>query len=227
MCMRTKRAGMFIFATALLCAAAALTYADVARTRVEDGVVVDATGRPVPDQRAAKLPTAQGRQVLDIQGSIDFDDVSPCGAMDTNPLRKTYKDYKVTFKGPSDSDGGIIVDECSNFSVSGYSPPNFLGFNCNAEMENGGLARGPETVIFSTTVRTVCLKIGSNSSAGQQIKIQAKNVDGRTVAEQTATLASAMQSVCLAPSKVIKKVIIGEPDNTPCIFIVDDITYSP
>src|SRR3954453_23286232 len=64
---------------------------------------------------------------------VNFDDVNaPCNFADTVALRRYHG---VSFKGsPKTLDGGAILNECSNFAVTGYSPPNFLAFNCNASL---------------------------------------------------------------------------------------------
>src|SRR5215211_3584187 len=65
-------------------------------------------------------------------GLIDFDDVTaPCRFDHTTALRNYHG---VRFTGASPDNGGAILDECANFGVTGYSPPNFLAFNCGTTL---------------------------------------------------------------------------------------------
>ncbi|HEY6866638.1 MAG TPA: hypothetical protein VI792_05230, partial [Candidatus Eisenbacteria bacterium] len=76
---------------------------------------------------------------------IDFDDApQQCLFMGTGPLRDAYQSLGVRFSGPGALDGGAILDQCGNFGVNGYSPPNFVAFNAGATMANGGVPIGPE-----------------------------------------------------------------------------------
>ena len=159
-------------------------------------------------------------------GYTGVDDLSPCFFVYTIPLAKTwYKAYGIQFKGPSSIDGGAVLDECGTWSITGFTGPNILGFNCLATMANGGRPVGPETLLFTPTVDAVQFSIGSAADAGSIVEVVAKNVDGGTVDSQIVSLTSAMQSVFLMGTKKIKKVIIGGGDTNACIFAVDNIYW--
>src|SRR5580765_913075 len=91
---------------------------------------------------------------------VNFDDVNaPCNFNQTVALRRYHG---ISFKGsPRTKDGGAILNECGNFDVSGYSPPNFLAFNCNAPLSDGGIPRLPETINLGTESSSVSLSLGS------------------------------------------------------------------
>lgn len=151
---------------------------------------------------------------------INFDNVSaPCLFAETNALKGTFGGAK--FKGKGTKNGGAILDICSNFSVTGYSPPNFLAFNCEASLKDGGKASLPESIMFLTpSTGDVTLKVGSSN--GGQVKITAIKTSGPN-AKKTVTLTSAMQTVTLAGPH-IKKIKIQAVQST-CVLLVDDITY--
>ena len=86
---------------------------------------------------------------------VDFDDVvSGCSTSTVfGPPGSRYPG--IVFEG-----GGVIGDACSGFAVSGYSPPNFLGFNAAV-----GLG-GPETMRFERAARLVTMLAGVGRAEG-------------------------------------------------------------
>ncbi|MBI5307700.1 MAG: hypothetical protein HZB37_05045 [Planctomycetes bacterium] len=151
--------------------------------------------------------------------TINFDDVTaPCLFMEANALKGTFNG--ANFKGKG-SNGGAILDECSNFTISGYSSPNFLAFNCTATLKSGGKPSLPESITFlSPSTGDVTLKVGASS--GGKVKITAVRTNGTNV-KKTVTLHSAMQTVTLTGPH-IKKIKIQAVKKT-CILLVDDITF--
>jgi hypothetical protein len=93
--------------------------------------------------------------------SINFDDApKKCLFTDTVALHGRYETEGVFFHGPTQHDGGGIVSEpCGNWGVTGYSPPNFLGFNVNGIYRDGGYALDPETLVFLTPVSHVQVNV--------------------------------------------------------------------
>ena len=71
----------------------------------------------------------------------------------TVALTGEYDSLGVTFAGPGGFDGGAILDECSGFGISGYSPPNFLAFNTPIAiaMQNTAIERSSTRYRESTT----------------------------------------------------------------------------
>ena len=73
-------------------------------------------------------------------GSIDFD--PPCFFNNTLPLHRT------TYVNPGTDmyfvgGHGLVLNECGEFDVSGYSEPNFLAWNCEAANINGTVPKLP------------------------------------------------------------------------------------
>src|SRR5438552_522217 len=99
-----------------------------------------------------------GKQSPMATNLINFDDLAaPTGFISTTRLTNRYQSLGVIFEGPGGLDGGAVLNENSSFGVSGYSRPNFLAFNTNVMMSDGGLARGPETIRFTPSASFVRL----------------------------------------------------------------------
>ena len=191
---------------------------------IVNGQEVDESGFPVT--RNSEV------QPLDAQGFLNFDDMTPCLFIETVPIPPTfYKHYGFTFKGPNEKSGGDVLDECSGYGVgvTGYSPPNFLAFDCSSELSTGGRPFLPEKIIFKRPVRGVSLKIGSGQSGGETVTLTAKRYDGKVVDKETIILTSTMETVNLTSTKRnIKRVVITLPgDSNACAFIIDDISTTP
>lgn len=73
---------------------------------------------------------------------------APALFLETTALRDLYAPLGVHFLGPSALDGGAILNASGGFGVPALSGSNFLAFNTTAVMADGGIARGPETVLF-------------------------------------------------------------------------------
>src|SRR5690349_9671514 len=43
-------------------------------------------------------------------------------------MRGVAAGLEIQFQGPGPLDGGGVFDRCAGFGVTGYSPPNFVGF---------------------------------------------------------------------------------------------------
>jgi hypothetical protein len=180
---------------------------------------------------------ADSLEPLDAVGRLNFDDMAPCFFSQTIPVPQDfYKRYGFILKGPATKDpnanvtnGGAILNECGGFNVTGHSSPNFLAFDCQATLSNGGSPFLPEKIIFITPVSGVSLNVGSFASAGQSVTFTAKTALGKTVDTETVVLAPAMTSVNLTSLKSnIKKVLVTLPvESTACVFVIDDIETTP
>ncbi len=100
---------------------------------------------------------------LDTWHLIDFDDIidAPSAFSQTVRLYDEYTHMGVTFYGTGEHDGGAVLNELSNFGVTGHSSPNFLCFNVNLTMEDGGIPQGPEYIYFDDPVSEVRMLVGS------------------------------------------------------------------
>lgn len=100
------------------------------------------------------VETEASRGILPISPTAiveNFDDVgAPCLFMDTVALVFKFPSMPAIYLGPGGPpNGGAILDECSNFDVTGHSPPNFLAFNAEATLEDGGIPSLPEILYFA------------------------------------------------------------------------------
>ncbi len=154
---------------------------------------------------------------------IDFDDlVAPCTFGETVALSGEYEALGAIFSGPAPLDGGGVLNECSNFGVTGFSAPNFLAFNCNVAFPGGGNAEGPERVDFTEPMMFVEFRAASASFAGALIQITAYTAGDQMVDQNSLSLSSTGQWLSVSGPNIAWVEISG-----PCIFILDDFGFSP
>jgi hypothetical protein len=156
-----------------------------------------------------------------VGNGVDFD--PPCGFMDTLPLTgEPYLNARTNMIFTGGKPG--LLDACSGFGVTGFSPPNFLAFNCEAVNRGGTVPKLPLEVTFRVPVSRVTLKVGSRTNAGAQALLTVISADGAVLASRSVVLAMAMRTLAVATgSAVIKKARIAGP----CIAVVDDIFAVP
>jgi len=185
----------------------------VGAAQVENGVQTGAV---------SGVPAAGGFEAS-VPGDIDFDDgTEPCNFSETVALTTEYSGLGVVFSGPGGNDGGAILDQCGNFGVSGYSPPNFLAFNINSSLSNGGIPRGPETLTFSVAVDTVAINAGHNSAG--TITLECFDAGAASVGSQSITGTSALQPLSVTAAGQIASCRLSF---TGTVAVFDDLTYNP
>jgi len=89
--------------------------------------------------------------------------IARCGFSQTTALRDLYSSLGVTFAGAAPNDGGAILDECGSFGVPALSGDNFLAFNRNAQMQDGGIPTDPQIIIFDPAASVVSIWVSSTS----------------------------------------------------------------
>ena len=195
-----------------------LTIAALAPTvsaEIRDGVESAGNSGAVPPSTPA--PATAGNVV------IDFDELpQPPDFNKTVALRDEYAELGVTFTGLFPLDGGALLDQESNFGVSGYSAPNFLAFNCNGHLSDGGIPRAPERLTFSSLVSSVQINVGSGTSAGAGLTIDAFNDDDQLVGTNFVVLQPELAPLTVAGPN-IRYVVIGQVP--PCIWVADDLSF--
>ncbi len=197
-------------------------YSGHCENTIINGQEADGSGFPVTDSSAIGP--------LDAPNSLNFDDMTPCLFINTVPIPPTfYKHFGFTIKGPNEKSGGAVLDECSGMGVPGYSPPNFLAFDCGSVLSTDGIPFLPEKIFFTPKVRGVSLKIGSGQSVGETIALTVKTESGKVIDTETVTLTAEMQTINLTSTKQnIKRLFITLPaDSNACAFIIDDISTTP
>lgn len=150
--------------------------------------------------------------------TINFDSISaPSLFFETTALAAVGS---VLFNGSSTSalNGGAVLDDLSGFGVTGYSAPNFLAFNCEATMLDGGVPKAPETIQFPTEVRSVSLKIGSGTSTGSVVLW---GIGSGGAERKSLSVSSGLTTVTF--KKPLTHILIA---SAPCTFVLDDIVYT-
>lgn len=154
---------------------------------------------------------------------INFDEAEqPCVFMATTALRDEYLGLGVAFSHNVERYGGARLDECSNFGVSGYSSPNFFAINCGAELADGGVPEGPATMNFSAAVSAVSVLVGSAGGQGNQLTMEAYDVNSQLIDSDAVTLAPEMQLLSVA-APGIRRVVVGVQG--PCQWVLDDLCF--
>jgi len=172
---------------------------------------------PIADGTPQTLEPAGGLEV------IDFDDAAaPCTHTLAVALRDEYAALGVHFSssaGPND--GGAILDECSNYGVTGFSAPNFLAFNSNNTMSDGGVPRTPEVITFDHAVTDFQINAGVGGVSGA-VTIEARNSQDAVVGTDSINLASGMQTLSVSGNDICAVIVTS----TAFAFALDDMAFT-
>lgn len=156
-------------------------------------------------------------------GAINFDlGTAPCNFAETGPLGHEYHEsHGVEFRGPSDGQGGAILNECGSFGVDARSGEEFLAF------ASGSYAVTPEHILFDDPQRKVTLYAANGWGDGTSVyKLKAYRND-RVVARKTvSTTEIGWVKLKVADRRGFDEVVLegSAPDGA---FIVDDLNYQP
>jgi len=169
------------------------------------------------------LPLPEGAVV------VNFDDLGPrpCVASATLAFRDELVSEGVRFRGVplASPHGGGVFDQCSNFGVTGYSPPNFMGFNREAIFADGGIERLPERIIFTSTVSSVQINAGSGFGTTGAVLLIAFDSDGTPLGFDTIRVRATMQSLSVSAPGIKRITITGNlSDGT---LVLDDLAFIP
>ncbi len=116
----------------------------------------------------AQLPTLNG------SGVTNFDDAAAsCGFQSALRGLRQY----AFFAAPG-NDGGAVLDQCSNFGVSAFSPPNFLAYNSGITYSNGGVSKLPQIIAVGANRSSVTMQISAGNKAGVPIAVVALGPGG-------------------------------------------------
>ena len=135
------------------------------------------------------------------------------------PLKGFYLNPNTKMKFTAGNGG--VLNSGSNFGVSGFSPPNFLAFNCGARNSDNTIPALPLRITFSSLVSKVSMKIGN--LGGGVVTLAGLNAGGALVAQASVNATSALQTLQITrPIADIKKIVL----TGPCLLVVDDISAS-
>lgn len=160
------------------------------------------------------LPSAFG-------GSIDFETAAPCDFSGTTALTNAYAGLGVTFSGPGGNNGGAILDQCGNFSgINAHSGVDFLAFNAGAQMKDGGVPTGPETILFTTPESGVGIWVGG---IGTTYTLQAFDVFGNLLGSASILPPSGQWSQLTINTASISSLVLSFDQRDA---VVDDLTWN-
>ncbi|RJP46624.1 MAG: IPTL-CTERM sorting domain-containing protein [Desulfobacteraceae bacterium] len=185
-----------------------------------DGMEVSQAPEPIKAPPAARSVTAPPPGAI----VINFDDVAaPCNFASTIRLSSLYAPMGVNFSGPIPLDGGAILDECGFFSVTGHSAPNFLAFNLNSELSDGGIPRGPERIDFDFEVCQIQANFGAGPAHSGSATLDAYDGSDMLVGSDTLPISSSLQTLSVSAPR-IKYVIFSFTSN---VIVFDDLAFVP
>ncbi|HEY2772863.1 MAG TPA: dockerin type I domain-containing protein [Candidatus Binatia bacterium] len=151
---------------------------------------------------ATACPAAAATQV------IDFDDAdAPFAFSDTNALRDKYAALGVTFTAPGDN-GVAILDDASAPGVSGFSAPNFLAFNKQGTLADGGAPVLPETLLFDPPVAHVAIEVGDYQLS--TISIEAFDAGDQSLGTDSVQASDQMQPLAIDASGIVRVVVTSD-----------------
>ncbi len=98
---------------------------------------------------------------------IDFEGTgAPNVFAETIALRDLYAGLGVNFDGPGPLDGGAILNEAGNFGVLAFSGTDFLAFNRDSKLMDGGIPRDPEEILFDDLQASVSIYAAGGDGVG-------------------------------------------------------------
>jgi hypothetical protein len=147
-------------------------------------------------------------------GLINFD--PPCFFIQTLPLQDAPYMNPATRAHFARGQGGVL-DRCSNFGVSGFSPPNFLAWNCTTTNFDGTRPALPAEIHFLNRASEVSVKVGSAADAGRRARLVAFNSAFAQVDAASTTLATNLKTLTVAAPEIKFVRLLG-----PCIMVADD-----
>ncbi|WP_445636722.1 PEP-CTERM protein-sorting domain-containing protein [Nostoc sp. DSM 114161] len=147
--------------------------------------------------------------------------------IDSTALTDLYAPLGVNFSGPGQLSGGSIADQSGNFGVNALSGSNFLAFNRDAILSNGGIPTDPETVTFTDLISDFSI-FASGGREPNTFQLQAFDINNSLLGTDTITTAVAEWGQLSFSSSLgnISKVVltgIGE-DNA---FVYDNLSFTP
>jgi hypothetical protein len=158
---------------------------------------------------------------------IDFDDApAPELFANANPLRDEYSSQGLTFSGPAPLDGGAIVDEGGQFGVDAHSGDNFLGFNFNSLMMNGGVPNYPERVTFDFSPSVVSIWVAGGSGEDDPVFfLKAYDSGDNLVDFDTTTAKDWMQMTVGGENISYVEFYLLESGETDKAWVADDLSF--
>ena len=152
---------------------------------------------------------------------VDFELAGPCFFNQTVPLSNRYAGLGVIFVGPSDFDGGAVLDQCGGFGINARSGTNFLAFNHSANMSNGGVPTDPESVFLASPATSVSIYASGGVFNGV-FQMDAYDTVGNLVDSTSLPTAPAVWTQLSVSAACISTVVLTETSGIK-YFVYDDL----
>jgi hypothetical protein len=177
---------------------------------IVNGVELDEFGLPV-SINSVSAP-------LDEPNSLSFD--PPCLFRDAIPVPKNaYKHLGFSHKG-----NGAVVNECGNWTPTGFTGPNFLGFNCGSTLANGKVPFLPEKFTFSQPMTRVSFNMGG-IPAGEHLIV---SVNKKLLNWDVQLSSTGVTYIISFPEPTIKTLEFKVPEGSgACVLYIDNIQITP
>jgi hypothetical protein len=163
--------------------------------------------------------------------TIDFDRdannnvlTAPDAFMATVRLTELYAPFGVHFVGPGGLDGGAILNVDSNFGVSAHSGTNFLAFNRDATLSDGGKPTDPETILFDSPMQSVSI-FAAGGFDTKHFTLQAFSFGGLLLDSQSIDTKS-FNLLAVNSVAGIRKVVLTSSGGSVG-FVYDDLSFTP
>ena len=141
----------------------------------------------------------------------------------TTSLTTLYSPLGVTFSAPGGSqNGGAILNVGSSFGVSARSGTNFLAFNPDSSLANGGIPMDPETIDFASAESLVTLYAATGQNGTASFELEGY-LEGVLVASSSATSTSGYVPLSVSFPGGMNRVVLSGDAGRP--FVVDDLSF--
>jgi hypothetical protein len=154
---------------------------------------------------------------------VDFDDApAPLSFAAATALRREY--VGVGFESLSSTfsntvDGGAVLSDSSNVTITGHSPPNFLALDGSATMSSGGTAKLPVYLQFFPPVKYVRFLVAD--PAGSTVTAEASYFGGPPVYEVSVEAEAAMKPLEITGDQIT----FVEITSTGSYLVIDDLEF--
>ena len=177
-----------------------------------------------------RLEPLEDRTLLSVT-LIDFDHdangnviQAPSVFIATTHLSELYAPLGVHFSGGvGPNDGGAILDQDGNFGVPAHSGRNFLAFNVNAVMSDGGVPRDPETIQFDTPMVAVSI-YAAGGYVPATFEMDAYDVNGNLVDSNVVNTQDYSQ-LSVASDAGIDHVVLTASGSSTGFWVYDDLSF--
>lgn len=159
-----------------------------------------------------------------VETLVTFDGFdAPSGFSETGPLRNQYSAKGVRFRGPNATDGGAVLDKDGGWPVSPVSGENWLAFNPEATMSNGGTPVGPQKMIFDRRQNVVRILVNQSGSDSVVFTLVGKRGD-RTVARSVFSTNNAnWETLRVSNRRGMSAVVLKTTDSGP--WLADNLFF--